>query len=544
MALKVLMLRKKIDNKRRELNALLAKDEEFSKREADLEQSISEVEKEEEQAAVDEAVTEFETEKEAHEASKRALEEEIAGLESDLEETEKEQERSVPIPAPAEEKHEERRAEVIMNKRNFFARMSEQERTALFEQDNVKNWLGEVRTAIREKRALQNVGLTIPVEFMGFLRENIENYSKLYKHVNVRPLGGEGRMVIMGTIPEAIWTDCCANLNELNLNFNDEEFDCWKVGGFYPVCNANLEDSDLNLANEILIALGQAIGLAVDKAILYGTGTRMPLGIVTRLVQTEKPASYSSTAREWVDFHTTNVKAINSSGMTAAQLFAAIVTDAGAAKGKYSRGEKVWAMNETTYTALIAQAVSLNAAGAIVTGIGATMPVIGGVIEVLDFIPDNIIIGGYFDLYTLAERAGAKFASSEHVKFLQDQTVFKGTARYDGKPVIAEGFVVMSLNNTAISAGAVSFDPDNANTANGIILNKSALSVTVATGTTHTAKIIPTTFPEGMAVTYTSADTSKVTVSTAGVVTGVDTGTTTITVASGNALAFCTVTAS
>ena len=102
----------------------------------------------------------------------------------------------------------------------------------------------------------------------------------------------------------------------------------------------------------------------------------------------------------------------------------------------------------------------------------------------------------------------------------------------------------MSLLNTAISAGAVSFAEDTANTANGIVLNKSAVSVTVATGTQHTAKLIANTLPEGMACTWTSADTSKVTVSTAGVVTAVDTGTTTVTVAAGNALAFCTVTAS
>ena len=431
-----------------------------------------------------------------------------------------------------------------MNKRNLFANMSAQERDAMFQRENVKAWIAEVRSAIKEKRAIQNVGLTIPEEFLGVLKQNIENYSKLYKHVNVRSLSGDGSLVVMGSLPEAIWTDCCANLNELDLKFNDEEFGCWKVGGFYAICNANLEDSDVELANEALVAIGQAIGLAVDKAILYGTGTRMPLGIVTRLCQTSKPAGYSSTARDWEDLHTSNIKAINSSGMTAAQLFAAIVTDFGAAKGKYSRGEKTWVMNESTYTELVSAAVGLNAAGAIVSGVGSSMPVVGGAIEVLDFIPDHIIVAGYFDLYTLAERAGQKFATSEHVRFLQDQTVMKGTARYDGKPVIAEGFVVISLQNTAVSATAVTFAADEANTANGIVLNKAAVSVTVATGTTHTAKLIANTLPEGQAVTYTCADTSKATVTSAGVVTGVATGTTTVTAASGNAQAFCTVTVS
>lgn len=541
--LKVLMLRKKIDAKKKELEAFNTKDEELRTREQELKTAIAETETEEERNAVDEMIAQFEADKKANDEAKEAIEDTIRSLESELEEEEKTQE-SDPVADPAAEPEykSERTVDVTMFK--TLKNMSVAERDMLFAREDVTNWVGEIRTCIKEKRALTNVGLTIPEVFLGMLRENIENYSKLYKHVNVRPLSGDGRMVIMGTIPEAIWTDCCANLNELDLVFNDEEFGCWKVGGYYAVCNANIEDSSVNLVSEILTALGQAIGIALDKAILYGTGNRMPLGIVPRLVQTSKPAGYSATARPWVDLHTSNVKAINSSGMTPAQLFAAIVTNFGAAKGKYSRGEKVWTMNEATYTALTASTISVDANGRIVSGVSDRMPVIGGVIEVLDFIPDNVIIAGYFDLYTLAERAGQKFATSEHVRFLADQTVMKGTARYDGKPVIAEGFVAMSLNNASISGTAVEFAPDTANTAEGILLNNTSATVTVATGTQHNAKLIATTFPEGQAVTWTSANSATATVSSAGVVTGVATGTTTITAASGNANAFCTVTVS
>ena len=120
-------------------------------------------------------------------------------------------------------------------------------------------------------------------------------------------------------------------------------------------------------------------------------------------------------------------------------------------------------MNELTYTNMVAASVSVDASGAIVAGVNGQMPVVGGNIEVLDFIPDTVIIGGYFDLYLLAERAGAKFMTSEHVKFLQDQTVFKGTARYDGKPVIAEGFVAIGINGVTPTA-AMTFASDTANT--------------------------------------------------------------------------------
>lgn len=453
MALRTLMLKKDLDNKRKAFVELEKRDAEFEARQTELETAIEEVETEEQRDAVNEEIEKFEAEKAEHESAKTDLDAEIRGLEADLEELEKEQ------VAPKADEKTERKENKKMETRKFFG-MNSQERDMFFAREDVTNFLGEVRTCIKEKRALTNVGLTIPEVMLGVLRENIIEYSKLYKHVNVRPINGEGRMIVMGTIPEAVWTDCCANLNELNLAFNDVEVNCWKVGGYFAVCNANLEDSDVALATELLTAIGQAIGLALDKAILYGTGTRMPLGVVTRLVQTEAPADYPATARAWANLSTSNVVALGN--VTGAELIAKIVETFGAAKGKYSRGEKVFVMNEATYTKLMAATVSVDANGRIVTGIADVMPVIGGAIEVLDFVPDNAIIGGYFDLYLLAERAGTKFATSEHVRFLQDQTVFKGTARYDGQPAIAEGFVAMAIGTTKPNA-TMTFAADSAN---------------------------------------------------------------------------------
>ena len=454
MALRTLMLKKELDTKRKAYAELEKKSAEFETRNAELEAAIEEAETDEERSVVNENIDQFEADKKDHEEAKTALEEEIRGLEADLDALEKENE------VKADEPKEERKEMKPMETRKFF-NMSSQERDAFFVREDVQNYLNEVRTAIKEKRALTNVGLTIPEVMLGIIRENILEYSKLYKHVNVRQVSGEGRMVVMGTIPEAVWTDCCANLNELDLAFNDVEVDCWKVGGYFAVCNANIEDSDIDLASELLTAIGQAIGLALDKAILYGTGTRMPLGVMTRLVQTSAPADYPATARAWADLHTSNIKSI-AAGTEDADLIKEIVIDSGAAKGKYSRGEKVWVMNETTYTTLIGNALTINAAGGIVAGINGEMPVAGGIIEVLDFIPDNVIIGGYFDLYLLAERAGTRFATSEHVRFIQDQTVLKGTARYDGQPAIAEGFVAIGLNGVTPNA-TMTFAADTAN---------------------------------------------------------------------------------
>ena len=529
MALKVLMLRKKLSDTNKELDALRAKDAEFESREKDLESSIEEAATDEERSAVEEAVTQFEADKAEHEEAKAGLERKIEEIEGELEAAEAEQDTT---PAAGPEARKEVKTKMV-TRNKIFNHMSIEERSAMMAREDVQAFLAETRACIRERRALSNVGLTIPEVLLGVLRENIMEYSKLYKHVNVRPVSGDGRLVVMGTIPEAIWTDCCANLNELDLAFNDVELGCWKVGGFYPVCNANLEDSDIDLAAEVLTALGQAIGRALDKAILYGTGTRMPLGIVPRLAQTSKPDNYPATARAWEDLHTSNIKVTSSTGTA---LFADIVTDFGNAKGKYSRGEKVWVMNEKTYTYIVAQAMNVDAAGAIVSGVNGVMPVVGGVIEVLDFIPDNNIIAGYFDLYILAERAGQKFATSEHYRFLSDQTIFKGTARYDGQPAIAEGFVAIAVGGGSVSS-SVNFAPDDANEVQYVLLPTTA---TVVSG--ENLQLAAIVGPGSGEVTWASATTAKATVSSTGLVTGVASGSSVISATSNGLTASCTVT--
>ena len=90
------------------------------------------------------------------------------------------------------------------------------------------------------------------------------------------------------------------------------------------------------------------------------------------------------------------------------------------------------------------------------------MPVIGGNIEELNFMADGDIAFGYPELYTLVQRSGTQVGQSEHVKFLEDRTVFKGTARYDGKPVIAEGFGILNIAGTAPTTSAT-FAEDAAN---------------------------------------------------------------------------------
>ena len=545
MALKTFLLRKKITDAKKQLDALKAKDAEFEQRRKDLEAAIEAAQTDEERSAVEEAVDAFDTEQAENEKAKGDLDQAVRDLEKELEEEESKQDTPPPPEAtPPAEENERKDNKTMKILRRVFAKMSAQERADFVSREDVKQYLADFRTSIREKRAVNNVGLTIPEVMLGLLRQNIEGYSKLYKHVTARSVSGDGRMLVEGAIPEAVWTECCANINELSLGFNDVEVDCYKVAGFFKICNANLEDSDIDLAGEILDAIGQAIGLALDKAILYGRNnagnSKMPQGIVSRLVEQSQPAGYSSTARAWVDLHVSNVRTIANTN-TGIALFQQILLASGAAKNKYARGGKTWCMNETTRTFLAAQGMTINAEGVLVSAVNGTMPVIGGTVEILEFIPDYVIIGGYFENYLLAERKGKQFAQSEHVRFLQDETVMKGTARYDGEPVIAEAFVAMGINGTTPNSD-MTFGEDEANSVKAIALNTATAAVTAATGTTHTVQLFAILSPGSGEVSWASSNSGKATVDDNGVVTGVASGSATITATCDGKTATCAVT--
>lgn len=509
MALKQIMLSRKIEQKKEELRALMEKDSTFQTREAELEQAIAEAVTEEEQKAVEEEVNAFDSEKTAHEEAKDALKNEISGLEEELAAYE------VDPPAPERHDNKEKKARTSrmkvdvnirslpMGKRAFDA-LPMETRESIIQREDVKDFLAKLRSMKGNSRAIQGGELEIPVVFLDLISENMYRYSKLLRRVRVRTVPGQARQTIAGTVPEAIWTEMCGAINELTFQFNQVTLDGFKVAGYVPVCNSLLEDtvSNLDLASWIVEMLSEAIGLAEDKAILYGKGaaSHMPLGIVTRLAQDSAPDGYPANAPTWQDLSDTNIIKINGTSLTGAEFWSQLVLAAGNTFTKYSRGEMFWAMNSKTYAQLRSKLITFTATGDIVANLYGTLPIVTGDVDILEFMPDGDIVGGYGDLYLWADRASMQIESSEHVQFIQDNTVFRGKARADGMPIIPGAFVAININNKDVTT-VMKFAADTANDAdlNGLTLsgntlapasfNPDVLTYTVAAAAADTTKI-------------------------------------------------------
>lgn len=505
MALRALMLRRSIDNKKKELEQLRGKEAAFKKRETELEAAIAEVTEatdEEQQKAVEEEVAKYEAEKSAFDKAKDEcaaaidrLEEELKGIE----EAAPTEEPTTEETAIIEETERSKRTRMINiniralpKEQRVFDALPMQTRQEIVARQDVKNFLKELRAMKGgAQRAVSGADLTIPIVFLDLISENMFRYSKLLNRIRVRNVRGEARQTIAGTVPEAIWTEMCAAINELEFVFNQVTVDGYKVAGFVPVCNSILEDNDINLASWIVEMLSESIGLAEDKAILYGTGIKMPMGIVNRLAQTAKPNDYPTNAPAWVDLHTTNIQKIDST-LTGAAFWAALTVATGNAYSLYARGEKFWAMNSKTYNLLKSKVITFTATGDIAAGVFATLPIITGDIDILEFIPDGDIIGGYGDLYLWVNRGEIQIDADRSVQFIQDNTVFRGKARADGMPVIPQSFVAININGSEVTT-SMTFAAD---TANDALLQ----SLTVGSET-----LTPTFDPTVMAYTITAA---------------------------------------
>lgn len=489
MALKALLLKKQIDNKRKQLAKLLETRKDHEAREAELACAIDDVETEEQRAEVEGMVAEFETQRGENEQAIEGLESEIKGLEDDLSAEEAKQDADPPAPTnPQTPADNEERSDNTMNTRDNIPAMNIRDRVAaIATREDVVSFLGNVRSHIGQQRAIANVGLTIPTEMLGLIRHEIARASRLLPFVNLRPVSGVARQNITGAIPEAVWTEMCADLNELSLGFNQVEVDGYKVGGYIAVCNAALEDSDVALGTEIVTAIGGAIAKALDKAIIFGTGIKQPLGFVTRLAQTSQPASWNTNAPAWVDLHSSNVVTLNIDANSGAAFFQVLIEKLALAKPWYNADGLFWVMNRTTHLHIMAKALAFDSSAALVANT-ALMPIIGGTVVEFedDDIPDNWIGGGFGGNYLLAERAGVEFASSDIPLFLKDQTVFKGTARYDGMPLEGKAFVVVRFDNTA-PATTADFPADYANAE----LND--LTVVAAAGTANGDTVLTVT---------------------------------------------------
>lgn len=476
MALRVLMLRSQINALQQQLAPLTETRDGFAAREAELERAIGEATTDEERSVVSAAIDTFEAERSANAAEIARIQGEIDARNEEIRSLEAQQ-TTPPANPPvsnsdtgSQNNHE--RSFVPMNnttERRWFG-LTYAERDALIQSEQSRTFLQNVRQLRAQQNSATGAELGIPTEYMQILRDLTYTNSKLWKYVHSESIRGRARQNIVGTASDAVWTEMLANINEIVLDFTQLEMDGYMLAGYMAISNAVLQDdADLQLLTSILTAMGEANARALDKAIVYGTGKKMPVGFITRLAASSTPEWWNNDQGDFTDLHTSNILKLDIDSTSGAAFFGTLIEALGVADPKYSDGRVFWVMNRKTHIRLMAKALAFDSSAALAAGINNTFPIIGGDIVELEFMADNDIAGGFGSLMRMSEREGMSIASSDIPLFLRNMTVFRSIGRYDGKPARGEAFVLVNFHNTQPTT-SISFAPDLANEKLGTLI--------------------------------------------------------------------------
>ena len=358
------------------------------------------------------------------------------------------------------------------------------ERDALMQSEQVRTFLKQIREARAQQRSVNGGELGIPDGFLPILRDLTYQESKFLRYCFTTSFRGTTRQNVAGVAPEAIWTEMKDRLNEIDIDFWQLTMDGFMVGGYMAVPNSVLmDDSDLSLTTTILQALASSLAKAIDKSIWFGTGESMPVGIITRLAAQTKPTWWGSQQGDFTDLHTSNILKLDLAAKNGVEFFRPLVAALAVAKPDYSNGTVIWVMNRKTHMDIQSRALAFNDAAALVAGVSNSIPIVGGEIVEWEVMPDNEIAGGYMSLYRSVEREGTTIESNTNVRWLENQTCFKGMQRRDGKPAIGEAFVLVNYGNTQPTT-TTTFGKDRANTAIGTLI------VTTAAGSANGKSVV------------------------------------------------------
>lgn len=419
MALKQIMLAKKIEQRKSALADLLKREDEFKTRSDDIEKAIEEAQTDEELAAVEEEATKLDTEKGEFDEKKSKLEGEIAELEGELEQLKSKE--------PTKQKRSNEKGAVEgMNKLQVRELLKTGE---YYKRSEVVDFYDRFRNI----RAISGGELTIPEVVVNRIMDIMGDFTTLYPLVDKIQVKGTTRILVDTDTTAATWVEQAGAIPTGDAGtITNIDFDGFKVGKVTFVDNYLMQDSIVNLDDYVTKKIARAIALALDLAIVKGTGAanKQPTGIISQIPAGNK---VSVTANE--------------------KLLVNLVKKVGLVDtGLDSSGEIVAVMKRSTYyNRLVEFSINTDSAGNVVGKLpNLRNPDLVGLRVVFNNnLDEDTVLFGDFSKYTLVQREAITIDSSDQVKFVEDQTAFRGKGRFDGKPTKPEAFALVTITEVA-----------------------------------------------------------------------------------------------
>jgi HK97 family phage major capsid protein len=287
----------------------------------------------------------------------------------------------------------------------------------------LKNLMKQTLSEV-EQRALTtgsgSAGSAVPTQTLNQIIDKLRQTSALYDRITVSFVPGNLSLVVANAKNASAWkTEGSAGTpaDDTVISVQLAGYELIKLVEVSAAISAmSIDAFETYITDEI----GRQMAIAVENAIVNGSGSGQPTGILTGITWGAGNTSEWTTSLGYDDlvdglglletaYHNSAVFTMNRKSLFG-----------GLRKIKASDGQPIFTYNPQDR---------------------AAMSILGYPVVLNDFVPDDTIIFGDFSKYYMNFSQAPTIEASREAGFASGKTVFRGLAVADGKPALAEAFV-------------------------------------------------------------------------------------------------------
>ena len=281
-------------------------------------------------------------------------------------------------------------------------------------------------------------GFTVPEEFERRLIQALEENNIFRQMATViKTNSGTRKIPIANDTMEAQWIDEGEEIPETDTKFGQTTLSAYKLGTMIKISNELLHDSAFDLASYIAARFGVAMGNAEERAFFTGDGDKKPLGILDETGGAEL-----------------GVTAASQTAITFDEIFDLYYS----LKSPYRRNAQ-FVCNETILLQLMKlKDKNDNYLWKPSLDIAKPDTLLGRPIRTSSFMPgiakgERVLLFGDLKHYWVADRQNRTFRRLNELYARTDQVGFLTTQRVDGRLILPEAVKVLKMAGNKTTAG-------------------------------------------------------------------------------------------
>ena len=273
----------------------------------------------------------------------------------------------------------------------------------------------------------------LPATVFDRVFEDLRQQHPLLNEINfVNTTGVTEWVTRTGDAEAAWWGQLCADITKkLEAAFKKERTELYKLSAYVPVCKSMLDLGPQWLDRFVRELLYESLAIALELAIVAGTGKEQPIGMKKDLAGAVVEGVYPDK---------TKVKLDDLSPRTLGTKVMAPLTKG----GKRAVPSALLIVNPLDYWSKIFPATTfLSATGTYVHGV---LPIPAKVIQSVAVEQGEMIAGMGKD-YFMGVGSTQKIEHSDHYKFLEDERTYLAKQYANGKPIDNESYIVFDITD-------------------------------------------------------------------------------------------------